>query len=150
MNDILDAPTRPGVNGGRLKTGNVGNRGGSGRPPGVVREACRKAFADRVRYLKDVVDGKTGPVLYKDGQPVLDEKGKPVRIGADDDTRLKAMDLLGKYGALQKIETETHDATLEDLMREAAAAEQETPHPRPAPIETRDAGICHHDRHPWS
>lgn len=100
-----------------------GKKGRSGRPPGVIREACAKAFDKRVKYLADVVDGKTGPYLaHKDGQPMLDDQGRPIRCGADVADRLKAMDLLGKYGGLQKVETETRDGTLEDLLREAAEA----------------------------
>jgi hypothetical protein len=115
---------------GKIRGGNPGNKGGkkgrSGRPPGVIRQACAKAFDKRIKYLMAVVDGETGDYLaHKDGQPVLDDQGRPVRCGAEVSDRLKAMDLLGKYGALQKIETETRDTTLEDLLREAAASDRQ-------------------------
>lgn len=101
------------VENSNLRRGNPGNRGGkkgrSGRPPGVIRQACAKAFDKRIKYLMAVVDGETGPYLaHKDGQPMLDDQGRPIRCGADVADRLKAMDLLGKYGGLQKVEHE-HD-----------------------------------------
>jgi hypothetical protein len=98
-------------NGAPLKPGNPGNSGGkkgrSGRPPSVIRQACAMAFDRRVKYLRDVVDGKTGVYLRDaNGALILDEKGKPQIEGAEVSERLKAMDLLGKYGGLQKVETE--------------------------------------------
>jgi len=101
-------------NGAPLKPGNPGNRGGkkgrSGRTPGVIRQACAKAFDQRIAFLMAVVDGETGPILkHKDGTPVLDDQGRPCREGAEMSDRLKAMDLLGKYGGLQKVEHEHDD-----------------------------------------
>ena len=98
-------------NGAPLTPGNPGNSGGkkgrSGRPPSIIRQACAKAFDKRIKYLMAVVDGETGPYLqHKDGQIMLDDAGRPIRCGADVADRLKAMDLLGKYAGLQKIETE--------------------------------------------
>lgn len=101
-------------NGAPLKPGNPGNSGGkkgrSGRTPGVIRQACAKAFDQRIKYLKAVVDGETGDYLrHKDGQIMLDDMGRPQRCGAEVADRLKAMDLLGKYGGLQKVEHEHDD-----------------------------------------
>jgi hypothetical protein len=57
------------------------------------------AFDKRIKYLKAVVDGETGPYLrHKDGQIMLDDKGRPRRGGADVAERLKALDMLAKYG----------------------------------------------------
>jgi hypothetical protein len=38
--------------------------------------------------------------------------------------RIRALDVLGKYGGLLKTETETQDATLEELIRDAVESEQ--------------------------
>lgn len=46
----------------------------AGRPPDVVRRACREAFADRVPMLADLADNGTPEV------------------------RLRALDMLGRYG----------------------------------------------------
>jgi len=79
---------RPGRNGGRLLAGGVpGHRGAGGRPASKVRDACRKAFADRVRHLRAIADD----------------------TDASARDRLAALDLLGKYGGLQKIEHSGED-----------------------------------------
>lgn len=36
----------PGANGGKLRRGNPGNRGGPGRPPNTLRDLCREILAD--------------------------------------------------------------------------------------------------------
>jgi hypothetical protein len=114
-------------NGAPLTPGNPGNTGGkkgrSGRPPSVIRNACAKAFDRRIKYLMAVVDGNTGPYLkHKDGQVMLDDAGKPIRWGADVADRLKAMDLLGKYGGLQKVETEHVHKHYREAIEEAREA----------------------------
>jgi hypothetical protein len=100
-NTVPDTARQPGKYGGWLKRGNPGNKGG-GRQKDRVRETCLLGFEERIHWLRKIADGK---------------------IAATVKERLTALDLLGKYGGLQKIETETHDGTLEDLMREAAAGE---------------------------
>lgn len=70
------------VNGGRLKRGNPGNRGGSGRPPSEVRAKCLGSFAKRIKIAEQIADSKESS-------------------NAD---RLKALDLLAKYGGLMKVE----------------------------------------------
>lgn len=35
-----------GTNGGKLRCGNPGNRGGTGRPPNALRDLCREILAD--------------------------------------------------------------------------------------------------------
>lgn len=59
---------------GLLQIGNPGNAGG-GRPASQIRERCRGSFERRIPVLEQIADGK-----------------------GDDSDRLKAVDLLGKYG----------------------------------------------------
>ena len=77
-----DTAVIPQPHGGALRRGDKpGNKGG--RPPSAVREACRLAFHQRLKVLKDIADGK---------------------IDASPADRIKAVDTLGKYGGIQKIE----------------------------------------------
>ena len=63
--------------GGALLSGGVpGHRGGAGRPPSVIRERCRGSFAERLTVLEEIADDSEVPIR----------------------DRLKAIDLLGKYG----------------------------------------------------
>lgn len=57
----------------------------AGRPPDVVRRACREAFADRVTMLAELAD-----------------TGTP-------DVRLKALDMLGRYGLGTSFSLDTAD-----------------------------------------
>jgi hypothetical protein len=59
-----------------------GKKGRSGRLPSKVREACRLAFHQRLKVLKQIADNE-----HEDA--------------AD---RIRAVDTLGKYGGIQKIE----------------------------------------------
>ena len=59
-----------------------GKKGRSGRLPSKVRDACRLAFSQRLRVLKEIADN-------------------PSEDAAD---RIRAVDTLGKYGGIQKIE----------------------------------------------
>lgn len=59
-----------------------GKKGRSGRPPSKVRDACRLAFSQRLKVLKQIADN-------------------PDEDAAD---RIRAVDTLGKYGGIQKIE----------------------------------------------
>ena len=56
----------------------------AGRPPSVLRDAYRQAASERLGFLLDVVDGKV-----------------PEATTAD---RLKAMDMLNKYGGMSSVE----------------------------------------------
>jgi hypothetical protein len=84
--------TMPGRNGGTLRRG--GNKTpGPGRPPSVIREHAREGFADLIPSLK--------------------------RIAGDKETsttdRLRAIDLLGKYGlgtTVTETDTEGRDVTV--------------------------------------
>lgn len=67
----------PQPHGGGLYTGGVpGNHGGPGRPPSVLRERLRGSFEQRVPVLEGIAD---------------DQK-------ADPQDRIRAMDVMGKYG----------------------------------------------------
>lgn len=102
-------------NGAALVPGNPGNSGGkkgrSGRPPSAVRDACRLAFQQRIKVLKEIADGVVVYRLRKDGdKPGEDELLKLAPTPAD---RIRAVDTLGKYGGIQKVEhTGADDAPL--------------------------------------
>ncbi len=67
----------PQPHGGALRGGGKpGNRGGTGRPPSVIRERCRGSFEDRIVVLEEIADNP--------------------KASASD--RIRALDLLGKYG----------------------------------------------------
>ena len=68
--------------GGALKTGGTpGHKGGTGRPPSAIRELCRGSFAERLEVLTDIAD---------------DTEAKTI-------DRIRAIDLLGKYGGVDKL-----------------------------------------------
>lgn len=67
--------TMPGRNGGTLRRGGI-NRGGPGRPPSAIRAACREDF-DNLR-------------------PLLGKIAK--RKSSKNADRIRAIDVLGKYG----------------------------------------------------
>ena len=74
--------------GGALNTGGTpGHKGAGGRPPSAVREAARLAFSERLEVLTAIAD---------------DEEER-----ASD--RLKAIDLLGKYGGVDSIALTTDE-----------------------------------------
>jgi hypothetical protein len=83
------------INGARIVPGNPGNSGGkpgrSGRPKSEVREACRAAFNEAMPTLLAIALGKLPDVSYAD--------------------RIRAADVLGKYGGMTFTETE---AKIED------------------------------------
>lgn len=62
-----------------LNIGNPGNKGGPGRPKSEIRRACAEAFYDRIPMLAKIADAE--------------EEGATTKTD-----RLKAIDLLGKYG----------------------------------------------------
>ena len=66
---------QPGKNGGKLRRGNKGNKGGTGRPPNEIR-----------RILREVGYGGIAAAI---------ERGLKSRDAA---TRLRALDLAFKYG----------------------------------------------------
>ena len=92
-----------------------------------ARRKVLKAFDQRIKFLKDVIDGKAGDVAKVNGEPVLVD-GKPLILGADISDRLKAMDLLGKYGG--NLAAENSVAWMFDkkgyIVVEKAKADEET------------------------
>ena len=66
-----------------------GKKGRSGRPPSAIRERCVGSFEERVSILEEIIDD-------------------PKSRAAD---RIRAMDLLGKYGlgALKEIQGDQYD-----------------------------------------
>jgi hypothetical protein len=79
----------PGKNGGQLKRG--GTNPNSGRPKDIVRAACAQAFDKRLPLLKRIADAKIEGVTVAE--------------------RLKALDMMAKYGGLLITESEvTHNS----------------------------------------
>jgi hypothetical protein len=74
----------PQPHGGALKVGNPGNRGGTGRPPSEIRQRLRGAFEDRIPILEDIADSAT----------------------ASASDRMKAVDLMAKYGLGKEVSAE--------------------------------------------
>ncbi len=66
-----------------------GKKGRSGRPPSAIRERCVGSFEERVSILEEIIDD-------------------PKSRAAD---RIRAMDLLGKYGlgALKEMQGDQYD-----------------------------------------
>ena len=78
----------PQAHGGALLPGGVkGHKGGSGRPKDIVRAACAQAFDKRLPLLAKIADAKIEGVTVAE--------------------RLKALDMLARYGGLLLTETET-------------------------------------------
>jgi hypothetical protein len=73
---------QPDGRGALLSGGMPGNKGGTGRPPSLIRAALRESFDARIQILEEIADGK----LYE----VKD--------------RIKAMETLAKYGLGTKSE----------------------------------------------
>jgi hypothetical protein len=92
-------PMRRTPNGGLLRSGGT-NRGGTGRPPSVIREQLRGSVAERVKILEAIADDADAPF-------------------AD---RMKAIDILAKYGlgtTSTETDTEGKDAPRQIIIREA-------------------------------
>ena len=96
------------AHGGAVYSGGVpGHRGGPGRPPSALRERLRGSFEDRVSVLEAIAD---------------DEE-------ADPQDRIRAVDVLGKYGlgTLREISVERVRDRLRDtlqVLREELPPEQ--------------------------
>lgn len=86
------SPTRPGKHGGRLLTGNPGNKGGTGRPPDAIRATCRDSFDTRIATLEQIADD----------------------TNADPALRIRAIEALAKYG-LGTTTDNTHRISRADL-----------------------------------
>lgn len=81
---------QPGANGGQLLVGNPGNKGGTGKPKSEVRERCVGSFDERIPILEQIAND----------------------VNANPADRLKAIDLLGKYGGLQQVDQTSGDKPL--------------------------------------
>jgi hypothetical protein len=62
-----------------------------GRPPSEVRERCKGSFWERIAVLESIADN-------------------PKATSAD---RIRAMDTLGKYGGLQRVDVTSDDEPVE-------------------------------------
>jgi len=97
--------------GGALKSGGTpGNKGGTGRPPSAIREHCRGSFAERVAILEDIADGKPLSMTKIDGDEEI-----TIQVSAAIRERTQAIDMLGKYGGVDKLAL-TVDEQPEDEM----------------------------------
>ena len=73
----------PQSHGGALNPGGtLGNRGGTGRPPDLIRQRCREAFDKRIPILEKIADDK---VRKGSEQPRVRD-------------RIMALDALAKHG----------------------------------------------------
>ena len=87
----------PGRNGGTLNAGGTpGNSGGkkgrSGRRPSAMRALATEMFSERLPHLADIADGKA-ICRIKSGDAETE-----TLISPDVSDRLRAIDLLGRYG----------------------------------------------------
>jgi hypothetical protein len=82
----------PGAGGGAAN-GSLG-----GRPPSAIREHCRGAFADRVPILEAIADGKPLKMVK-----VTAEKRLEMEVSASVKERVQAIDVLAKYGGVDKL-----------------------------------------------
>ena len=75
----------PGKNGGRLNRGGTkGNKGGTGRPPAAIRQRCADGFDRHIATAEAIL----------------------ASTDASNADKIRALDVLGKYAGLQKIEHE--------------------------------------------
>lgn len=124
----------PGLNGGALKRGGTpgGKRRGAGRPPSVIRAKLRGSFEKRIAVLEQIADGEFVPHLPKEvkredictcGAYKRDAASECICMASNNPTmaeyaateRLKAVDLLGKYGmgtTITETDTEGNDIAI--------------------------------------
>ena len=88
------ATARSPLNGAEIPLGahsrnSGGKKGRSGRPPSAIRIRCQGSFAERVPVLEEIIDDPT----------------------SRDADKVRAMDLLGKYGlgALKEIQGDQYE-----------------------------------------
>ena len=87
-------------NGGTLLPGGKpGNKGGIGRPPSAIREHLRGSFAERVKVLESIADGE--PIVRV---RLPDGSESESRISASPADRIRAIDMLAKYGLGTQVE----------------------------------------------
>lgn len=96
------ASTRQGKNGGTLKTGNDGNKGGTGRPSNKIREAAKAGHEQALRIMKRELNR-----IEKE-----QKAGKDVNMN-----RVESLaEHLGKYGVGTKSELEVKDPPAKALI----------------------------------
>lgn len=98
--------------GGALRQG--GNTTpGTGRPPSIIRERLRGSFADRVKILETIADGKVIQRMTIDGKETRAE------VSADVGDRIKAIDMLAKYGlgTLKEVSVENVRERVQDTLQ---------------------------------
>ena len=88
--NTVEKTVRPALNGGHFITGNPGNKGGTGRPKNEIREACAESFDQAKQVALDIIAKGT----------------------ATDADKLRALDILGKYGGLQQVDQTSGDKPL--------------------------------------
>lgn len=91
----------PQPHGGTLQVGNPGNSGGIGRPTPQIRARCRGSFLHRIPILEQIADGTLTETVDSPTGP------QNVLVPSPLAERLKAIDMLGKYGGLQVIAVES-------------------------------------------
>jgi hypothetical protein len=82
-----------GKNGAVLNVGNPGNAGGTGRPKSEIRARCAGSFDQRIAIAEEIADN-------------------PDSSQSD---RLRALDLLAKYGGLQQTDVTSGDKPVDTL-----------------------------------
>lgn len=95
----------PQPHGGALRRGNPGNKGG-GRPPSELRRRLREAGADRLSVLEEIADG-----------------------GEKESDRLKAVDMMLRYGLGKQVPRDAVLAFLKDAA-DLVASEVDDPDAR--------------------
>lgn len=89
------------INGAEIPLGaHPGNTGGkpgrSGRPPSALREALRESFEKRIPVLEQIADGVAVVKVKVKGPD--GEKESEALMSASPSDRIRAVDLMGKYG----------------------------------------------------
>lgn len=87
---------QPGKNGGTLRRGGT-NKGGHGRTPSAIKELLRRDFKSTAPLLKQFAND----TLTRKGEK--DEHGKPVRDPVTHKDRLRALDIMARYGLDQNV-----------------------------------------------
>lgn len=92
-NTVNNTVRREVRNGGSFITGNPGNKGGTGRPKSEVRAALAQAFDKRIPLLESIADNESLP----------------------ESERMKAMEMMGKYGGLQQVDQTSGDERINSI-----------------------------------
>ena len=85
-------PLVPQPHGGSIYAGGIPGNGG-GRPPSALREQLRGSFAQRVAIIEGIADGEAMQTVEVPGKERV-----VMKISASPADRLRALDLLAKYG----------------------------------------------------